>query len=609
MMRSRAVLQPLIWPHPEIHTDPALYFRIKGPAFLDRDAQRIEIQPGASVATDRYFNLFPLSDWQRYCGLSDLGLRIEGAGRIGLTVAAARSGSGAREVIATQVIELSEGMPVEISLPSATDARGVAFVTATALEAGHLSGLEWVSADAPRRQPDIVVVMTTFRREAEARRVAAQFSSRLGSEGGMRLLVVDNGRSLDLPDLPGVERVANENLGGAGGFARGILEARKAAASHCLFMDDDASAHPESLARVAIWLAYVEDPNTAIAGAMIDAGRPWALWEAGARFDGLCDPLHFGVDLRDSNETLQMAVETSRQPPALLYGGWWLFAFPLAPIRHLPFPFFVRGDDVSFSLANPLKILRPPGIASFQEGFTARETPLNTYLDLRSHLAHLLSLPAFETQGRGVGSVALRFFLLNLMRMRYGALEAINVALDDVLSGPETFGGQGDLSDRRKQMAELRERDGRTLDGAPAERVRIDPSRSLPRLLMKITLNGHLIPGFRLFGNRIVLAPQDNGRVRDQWGAAMICLVDAESGAAALRVHNKALAAAAFARFLPRLVRLVLRRRRLAETWRGRYGDLTSEAYWRQALGLIEVDPTTAVAAGKEDDGQLSSRT
>lgn len=40
------------------------------------------------------------------------------------------------------------------------------------------------------------------------------------------------------------------------------------------------------------------------------------------------------------------------QLPKILHAGRLFFAFPVDHVEHLPFPFFVRGDDVSFSLVN-----------------------------------------------------------------------------------------------------------------------------------------------------------------------------------------------------------------------------------------------------------------
>nr|MDJ0822442.1 hypothetical protein [Paracoccaceae bacterium] len=37
--------------------------------------------------------------------------------------------------------------------------------------------------------------------------------------------------------------------------------------------------------------------------------------------------------------------DSSATQPDDFYGGWWYFAFAVDAVQHMPFPFFVRGDD------------------------------------------------------------------------------------------------------------------------------------------------------------------------------------------------------------------------------------------------------------------------
>ena len=59
-----------------------------------------------------------------------------------------------------------------------------------------------------------------------------------------------------------VEIVTNPNLGGAGGFARGLWEhRRRGQATHVLFMDDDVAFEPEVIARTVAFLRFAADPR------------------------------------------------------------------------------------------------------------------------------------------------------------------------------------------------------------------------------------------------------------------------------------------------------------------------------------------------------------
>ena len=67
-----------------------------------------------------------------------------------------------------------------------------------------------------------------------------------------RIHIVDNGRTLSREDFPEDERIyyhSNKNVGGSGGFARGMIESRSqtSKATHVLLMDDDVMILPDSI--------------------------------------------------------------------------------------------------------------------------------------------------------------------------------------------------------------------------------------------------------------------------------------------------------------------------------------------------------------------------
>ena len=75
--------------------------------------------------------------------------------------------------------------------------------------------------------------------------------------------------------------VPNPNLGGAGGFARGLWEhRRRGRATHVLFMDDDVAFEPEILARTVALLRFARRADLCIAGSMMRMDRPQIQFEA-----------------------------------------------------------------------------------------------------------------------------------------------------------------------------------------------------------------------------------------------------------------------------------------------------------------------------------------
>ena len=70
--------------------------------------------------------------------------------------------------------------------------------------------------------------------------------------------------------------VPNPNVGGAGGFARGMLEALAGGATHVLLMDDDVHVSPESFKRTYNLLSLVKNcyKQAFLNGAMLSLEEP-----------------------------------------------------------------------------------------------------------------------------------------------------------------------------------------------------------------------------------------------------------------------------------------------------------------------------------------------
>ncbi|MGX9357562.1 glycosyltransferase family 2 protein [Roseobacteraceae bacterium S113] len=454
-------LQPMAWPEPALCSERTLFMRLHGRAAHSQSTGEIAFQRDAHVQFDTYFNVFNIGKWHTHCGLTDLGLQLRGTGQIELTIWITY-GDRSWGRLVNEVVTLEPQRTLRFDVPLAGQApeRGVVFWEFRALGAGTLSHAAWDTRQAPRRRPNLALAVTTFQREEAVRQTIDRFDA--FAEGSplkdhLHMIVVDNGASLQVPPSPRVTLLENENLGGAGGFARGLLEARARGFSHCLFMDDDAATPMDAIERTWTFLAYARDPATAIAGAMVSTRHAWALWENGALFDGACRPLFGGTDLRDPGQVMAMEYASTPRNPHNFYGGWWYFAFALDAVHHLPFPFFVRGDDVSFSIVHDFNIVTLPGVVSFQESFTEKDTPLTWYLDMRSHLAHHLSLPSMDIGRRATVRMGIWFWARTLLTCHYETMVAVRMAIEDVMRGPQFFAETADLSIRRAQLGALRD--------------------------------------------------------------------------------------------------------------------------------------------------------
>ncbi|MEI4484745.1 glycosyl transferase [Frigidibacter sp. MR17.14] len=581
---SDDVLQSVLLPQPGLCTEPELYYHVEGTVSLDMTNRLLRLDRHAIVRFDSYFNMFSLSKWRANGRLDSLALHVVASGRFELRVLRASPGAS-WEIVASGVHVVRPGALLQVPLDDLTAPTGsVLWFEIKALDAVVFSDAAFVAAPVEAaRQPRIALCITTFRREEEARATALRLDRFLAEQdlgGRMHVFIVDNGDTLDLPPLVHVERLGNPNLGGAGGFARGLAAARAGGYTHCLFMDDDAAVPLEAIRRADALLSRAADPRRAVAGAMISTRHRWALWEAGARFDLRCHPEQGGRDLRRRDEVIALESATAATPPGF-YAGFWFFVFPLAGLTADPFPFFVRGDDVSFSLANDFAPVRLNGIVAFQDDFIEKESPTTHYLDLRSHLAHHFSLAELARGRLALIAMVLGFLCRSLARFHYDTAEAELLAWQDALSGPEGFAKAPGLEARRQTLQGItRSERRRSMPMQVPRRLRLRAAAF--RWLLWLTLNGHGLPLSRLWAGRAAIHAEERGTVARVLGTDRYSVSFRADGTGYV-LHKDTRRAL---NIIGRAMRLALRHWRRQPSLRAAYGAaypvLTSPEYWKQ---------------------------
>lgn len=585
-------LQNFITPEREICTEHMLYYHADGAVGYSQSTESYLLPRGSRICFGTYFNLFNLGKWNASCDLTSLFAELSGSGKAEIKVIQAHP-NRSWNVVYSEIAELQDGTPFQIDLSefSGKGNDGLLYLEVIALgDEVTLTGGRFATSDQPAAWPRLAVSITTFKREDDVRRTVARLEDFLKAfEHGdqLHVQVVDNGKSAEIPASDKVTPYPNSNLGGAGGFARGLLEAEKGGFTHGLFMDDDASFHMENLARTYIFLALAKDPNTAVSGAMINNTHKWAMWENGAYFDGSCHPLHNGTDLRDRYAVTQMEFKSARPQSKTLYGGWWFFAFPIQKVSHHPFPFFVRGDDISFSLANDFKIVTLNGVVSFQDDFTEKESPQTLYLDLRNHLMHHMVFDQLDRSALGTARIAIRFMMRSMLRFKYESAEAQLLAWHDVMKGPKFFDENIDMSERRAAIKSLIKdeawREINVLDAQERRRFSKMPRR-LRHYFGLFTLNGHLIPFWNIIGDRKVLDIDDRGLVFPAFGGAQLTYLNTQRDKGYVVTQSKA----KFFSLAWRMFTTLLAFRRsysaLQAAYRKGYDEMTTQSYWQKTL-------------------------
>lgn len=457
--------------------------------------------PGEGIASDTYFGTFPLGQWKRLAQLRDVHLVIRGEGRCRCSIRTLSDDRTRDSELLAATLDLDGDRVLDLSGPlAATDAEGI-YLEVIAEAPLELEAVSFVTNEAPRRQVGLGLVITTFGRaeivSATLRRLAAFVGSAPESAlGSLSLIAVDNGRELDPQRFPGTVVLPNPNLGGAGGFARGLSYLLdRPAMTHACFMDDDAETLPECLLRIHRLLAFAEDDDLAISGTMLLSEAPHLVHEQGALFDWDRSPpivsRKQGLDLLRRADLARMLV-----PEPFRYGGWWLFSFPIRRELRFPYPFFVRGDDWLFGYANAFRLETLAGVASWQPDFGAKIGPLEQYLSLKAFLVFELMMREPPRRLRTLCFFG-NWILRNVASYCYDRAHCSCEAVADVLRGPAFWAANVNLEARLSQLrASLRSELLAALPdtGEPFPAREEEGESRMRRLMRLVTLNGILLP-------------------------------------------------------------------------------------------------------------------
>lgn len=588
-------LQNIIFPEPPICSEDGLYFRLNTSTAFDPADPGLHLRPGGTACFNTYFNALNIGKWHKECHLDGLYLSLSGAGTFKLTVWQVDIDTAEKVIFQdTITLEPSTEFQADLSQYQRTAPSSLIYFDLKALTNARFLGAKFLTGTVVKALPSLAISITTFRREAEIKATAKRlekYLQRFEFRDHVAVFVVDNGQSAKIATSKKITCLQNRNLGGAGGFARGLLEAEKAGFSHCLFMDDDATFHLENIHRTYVFLALNRAPCAAVAGAMISNTYKWRLWENGAVFNRSCRPMSGGTDLREFDELLEMEGKSTEEKPHNFYGGWWFFAFPIAHVTHYPFPFFVRGDDINFSLANNFRISTLSGVVSFQDDFSEKESPQTLYLDLRNHLVQHLTIDALNIGAFRCARIALWFILRNAVKFQYETCDVLLLSWRDVMRGPGFFTENADMAPRRQSIKDMI--DVETWKPVAEldlhERRRFNPNRKLwlpIRALLRLSQNGHFLPFYSLWANHVVVPPEERGLFKQVWGSSRLTYLNRDRRMGYTVRQSKLRFAGLMWQTLVTGLRFVAGYQKLRRAYKAQYPAMTSKPYWTRLLDI-----------------------
>ncbi len=483
-------------------------------------------EKGAEWSTDAYLNAFSLGKWCTYCDLERITLQIALKGTFIVRVFSVDVDRRkfCRRQIAGGRVSAAGGETVQYDIPM--QKKGVVYFSLKAVTDGAVcSGAFFEGETRCEREITIALNICTYKREKYLMRnlelLRSCFLENSDSElfGHLQVFITDNGSTLPIGTLQrdNVHICHNPNVGGAGGFARGLIEIgrvkQQKAITHVIFMDDDVEILPEGLTRTYTMLRCLREQyfSAFIAGAMLRLDRKYMQHENGAVWNGgKCQFAGRGIDLRMFSNVVRNEEETDRD-----YAAWWYCCIPVENVRedNLPIPVFIHEDDVEYSLRNAGGIITLNGIAVWHPVAVNRRISSNEYYNLRNMLiVNAKYCPAFGRR-RLAKTMAVRL-MMPLLRYRYRDMHLIYQALADFCRGPEWLrqvdapsyhqriverGYQlTDVSEKLRNCACIKCSDPSEINSVKDIFRRAFRQREVCRLLRQIvTLNGWLLPPAR----------------------------------------------------------------------------------------------------------------
>ena len=401
-----------------------------------------------------YFNSLSVEKWKKYTYAEKFYLVLEAEGKFTIDLFGhygKKTFDIKKEWLGNFVYNLKERTQIILQYPVEMQSTMVAFQINSNKKTFIYDA--YYAADINKDEinnPYIALVTTTFKKEAYVKRNIALLKKQIFSDtefaNAFCWNIIDNGRTLTEQTSyeQSIRIFHNKNVGGAGGFARGMIESLRQPKmpTHILLMDDDVNVSPESFKRIYKLLSILrpEYCDHFISGAMLNMDAANIQHENTGILveEGYCKPINSGLDMNlwDSvvcNEVINDKVEYQ-------YAAWWFCCIPtsVASLNNLPQPLFVRGDDMEYSLRNKAKFITMNGISIWHQGFVGKFNPImDYYQSKRNELIVFTSNP--ELSKIDSFSCIEELFWQELYKFDYIGAELLIDAVEDFLKGPEWF--------------------------------------------------------------------------------------------------------------------------------------------------------------------------
>ncbi|MEX3609563.1 glycosyltransferase [Rothia sp. LK2588] len=422
--------------------------------FIDRRSTLI--RPGSRLSFATYFNAFPASYWKRWTHLTSVRLQVSTHGE-GTVIVYKSNARGSLQRVESKRVTGRETSTFDLSLKPFGDGGWYWFELAAGTESLVLESAQWLGEDNGRTPGKITLQITTMNKQefclnnlrslAEHREVLDHLQEILIVDQGSKKLQDEADFEEVAATLDGKLRIINQgNLGGSGGFARGMYEAVENGSDYALLLDDDVVVEPESISRLLTFADMCRKP-TIVGGHMFDLYNRTVLHT----FGEVVNRYRFQPDLPHTDQSLghDFLQSNLRNTPWLHrrtdvdYNGWWMDLIPTSVIKEigLSLPIFIKWDDVEFGLRAKkagYHTVSLPGAAVWHVSWIDKDDLVGwqAYFHIRNRIIASLLHSPYERGGRLLRESSYAD-VKHLISMQYFTEHGRIMALRDILAGPD----------------------------------------------------------------------------------------------------------------------------------------------------------------------------
>lgn len=421
---------------------------------LSRHSMRV--RSGEQISFGTYFNAFPASYWKRWTSVRDVRLVIRTSGTGTVTVYKSNARGSVQRVDGKHVDGATTSV-FDLTLKPFGDGGWYWFDLAASSGELVLENGQWQAQGGSHQSGQVTLQITTMNKPdfcLNNARILAENPDVL--ENVKEILIVDQGtQKVEAEDgfaavkesLGAKLRVINQaNLGGSGGFARGMYESVENGSDYVLLLDDDIVVEPESIVRLLTFADHCKKP-TIVGGHMFDLYNRSVLHT----FGEVVDPFRIVPALphADMETRHDFSIANLRQTAWLHrrvdvdYNGWWMCLIPTEVIREigLSLPLFIKWDDAEYGLRAReagFATVSLPGAAVWHVSWIDKDDLVGwqAYFHERNRLITTLIHSPYQKGGR-VLRESVQSDVKHLVSMQYFTEHGRIEALKDLFKGPE----------------------------------------------------------------------------------------------------------------------------------------------------------------------------